>query len=430
MDLGSFLQDDKFGGGDSWADDEIDFSSIEISVKQQPSGSTGFSGGANLRDPAFGGDSRRRDDQEYPIPESAPYKARVNNLPWDVNENDVSSWIANYLQDDAAIINLVAPADFADPSRLKGFAFVTFQTKDQLKKALGLSGTPLNGRNVYVSVAAPDRDRGGFGRRDEPELDWGAARDTHTSRPQREMRAPREDRPRREEPDIDWSSARGSQGPRPPREPREDRPPRAEEPELDWGSARGSAGPRPPREPRADRPPRREEPEIDWSSARGSQGPRPPREPRAERPPRAEEPELDWGSARGSAGPRPAREPRVFRSDKPKKDEPEFDWANARGTGVPSKQTRTYQAPHKQQQQQHTHHEEKPAAAAAPPAAVVKPSFSVLANEGDDDDEEDEEEQKEEAKSNTDNDVTQLEKATSKLAVDESGDQWVVVGKK
>jgi len=37
----------------------------------------------------------------------------------------------------------------------KGFGYVEFSTLDGLKKALDLSGTPFQGRNVRVSVADP-----------------------------------------------------------------------------------------------------------------------------------------------------------------------------------------------------------------------------------------------------------------------------------
>lgn len=386
MDLNTFLQDDSYGGG-SWADDDIDLNTVGIPTKTTAGGGQGFSGGANPLDPAFGGfdSAPRRDREEYPIPDAPPYRARINNLPWDTTEEAIGEWFEDYLQTSGAVTRVSAPKDFVDPTRLKGFGFITFDTREQLEKSLSLNATEFEGRRVFVAVAAPEKSSGFGGRRDGEDVD------------------------------LDWGSARGSGLPsRGDRGDRGDRPPRREEPDLDWGMARGSGY----REPK----PKREEPNLDWTSARGSgvpsREPREPREPRGERSerPKREEPDLDWGSARGSAfQPRPDR--------KPKREEKEFDWSSARGSGLPSGRSftstkkvtevdtvdswsRGQQLPPRSTSNRAKKQEPQPTAK----PAVVKSSFAVLAGDDDGDDESEEEEKQQD-------ESTGLEEATADLSV-------------
>lgn len=420
MDLASFLSDDTFGGS-SWADDDVDFSSISIPVQSHKTDS-GIPG-PNFNDPAFGG-SERRDHVEYPVPDAPPYRARINNLPWDANEEIVTEWLEGVVGQ-GATSKLVVPRDFNDSSRVKGFAFVNFEERDQLVKALELSGTEMLGRRVYVNVAAPEkegfgRSRGGFG--GDADLDWGAARSGPLPPRDDDFRGER--RPRREDPDLDWGSARGSAA---PRSDRPERRPRREEPNLDWGAARtgprgepkGFEGHEPRGEPR-ERKPRREEPALDWGSARGAAAPA----PRPERRPKKEEPELDWGAARSTSGntnsSRSSRNNSNSQSQSNKYNKKtaadEVDvWTRG---GQPTGGRR------QQQQQAAVVKEEE----ASSKPAVVKSAFSVLANEDDEDEEEATEKKEDEPKKEAA--VTDLKNATSKLNVSggEEG-EWEVVGK-
>ena len=275
MDLGAFLADDSIGG--LWADEEVDMSSIGVATASAVP--TGSYSREELED------YPRRERTEYPVPDAPPYKARVANLPYDASEDALARFFEDRLQARDIVEDVKLPMDMMS-GRPKGFAFVTFTEREVLEEALRLTMSDFSGRKIYVNVAAPQKA-------DVFDMDWRANRTGPIGGG------------RREEPDLDWGAARSS-GPR-------ERKPRREEPDLDWGSARGS-GVLPPRERR----PRRDEPDLDWSSARGS-GVLPPRERR----PRRDEPELDWGSARGS-GVLPPREHsrREFR----KKDEKEFDW--------------------------------------------------------------------------------------------------------
>lgn len=284
MDLGSFLTDESMGG--SWADEEVDMSSIGVNVA-----STAAPVGQSGEFDSF----QRREREEYPVPDKPPYKARVANLPYDASEAALTRFFEDRLQAPGSVLEVKLPMD-QFTSRPKGFAFVTFAERDILGESLNLSASEFNGRKMYVNVAAPQKadvfdldwrssrtGPVGGGRREEPDLDWGAAR---SSGP---VGGDRQRRPRREEPDLDWGAARGTFAAPPPRERR----PRREEPDLDWGAARGTFAAPPPRE----RKPRRDEPDLDWGSARAGSGPLPPRE-RSFRKPKQDD--FDWGSARGA----------------------------------------------------------------------------------------------------------------------------------
>ena len=312
MDLTSFLNDDTFGS--SWAEEDVDLNKITIPIETanantiplselahaknnsnntRSGGFGGSFGGRSRLDPALGGGSSDR-REEYPVPDAPPYRAVINNIPWDITPEGVQAWVEDGLVKPEAVEEVVLPKNLRDPTRLKGNAFVTLKERADLVAVLKFNGTKLNERTVYVSVAAPRRGGGadvdwssargsnfqGDGREDAPDLDWGAARGSNFRGPRRE----------REEVDIDWTAARGSNFQGSSRPPRRER----EEPDIDWSAARGSnfqSSSRPPRR-------EREEPDIDWSAARGSNFQSSSRPPRRER--EKEEPALDWGAARGA----------------------------------------------------------------------------------------------------------------------------------
>lgn len=399
MDLNSFLNDDTFGS--SWAEEEVDLNKITIPIeslkantipleelaaaKNSGMGGGNFRGGSRL-DPALGGGRREFSDRvEYPVPDRPPYRAIINNIPWDISPEGVQAWVEDGLQKEGAVEEVDLPRSMKDPTRLKGIAFVSLKEREDLVQTLTFNGTKLNERTVYVSVAAPRREgfRGGDdfdwngargsnfqASRDQagPDLDWGAARGSNYQ----------ERRERREEPNLDWGAARGSNY--------QERRERREEPNLDWSAARGSQY-----SERPERSERREEPNLDWSAARGSQF--------QERKPRREEPNLDWGAARGSQ----------FRERKPKRDEPELDWGAARSAQVPERKPRHNVA--KKSATETT--EDKP--------KIQKSAFDVLSN---DDDEEEEAKTEEDTKAP----VEQLAQETGKLTVEDNG-EWETVGK-
>ncbi|MBP9763771.1 MAG: RNA-binding protein, partial [Gammaproteobacteria bacterium] len=52
-----------------------------------------------------------------------------------------------------------------DTGRVRGFAFVTFETQQSAEKALALDGTDLNGRSIRVNVAEAKKSGGAGGSR-------------------------------------------------------------------------------------------------------------------------------------------------------------------------------------------------------------------------------------------------------------------------
>ncbi|KAK6203378.1 Tif3 translation initiation factor [Scheffersomyces amazonensis] len=435
MDLGSFLADDSLGG--SWADEEVDLSSIGVTVSSTAAPVGGNFGGSGSNESSYGrgssssygqnreGFEERRERKEFPIPDHPPYRAKASNLSWEVSEEQIKRHFESRMQLNDIITDVVLPLD-RDNGRVKGYAFLTFTEREYLEEALNLNLSEFMNRQMYVQVAAPPRNEDG---------DWRSGRSGPLGRGQRE------------EPDLDWGAARSTTATLPPRErsnrgegrPNFERAPRRDEPDLDWGSARNTTGTLPPRErsersERPDRPPRerKPEPEFDWDTARHSTATLPPRErsnrtERSDRPPRErkQEPEFDWGSARNSTATLPPRErsnrtntERTIRT--PKKEEAQFDWK--RGQALPprakSNRSSSNTTPKKQQ------HEEKKEEQVKP----QKSSFSVLAVEGDSDEEEEEQaEQKEEVEQKEE---PSLEAATEKLTLDNTKeDGWEVVGK-
>lgn len=430
MDLGSFLADDTLGGG-SWADEDVDMSSIGVPMttaapisNRRLAETSGFN-----RDSGFGsGEPRReqRERQEYPIPDHPPFRARVGNLAWEADEESLVEFFEIKLGSQGIVSDVKLPVD-NQTGRLRGFGFLTFDSRSHLEEALRFSFSDFNGRKIYVDVAAPEKA-------DVFEMDWRGGRGPLTGG----RGGDRGDRPpRREEADLDWGSARGS-GVLPPREhsnrDRGDRPPRREEPQLDWGVARGS-GTLPPREhsnrergERTERPPRKEEPELDWGSARGS-GVLPPREnsnrERAERTrPKKQEPELDWGVARGT-GTLPPRE-RSNRQQHQKKPEGDnLDWKRGQPLGARTKSSSSIKKAGKEDKKD----QPKP----------QKSSFDVLSVDDSDEEEESasaaapaEDEVKVEDKEEVKKADSSLEKATAELSIEaesKDSDDWEVVKK-
>ncbi|CAI7490310.1 BTE_collapsed_G0057830.mRNA.1.CDS.1 [Saccharomyces cerevisiae] len=424
MDLTSFLNDDTFGS--SWAEEDVDLNKITIPIETanantiplselahaknnsnntRSGGFGGSFGGRSRLDPALGGGSSDR-REEYPVPDAPPYRAVINNIPWDITPEGVQAWVEDGLVKPEAVEEVVLPKNLRDPTRLKGNAFVTLKERADLVAVLKFNGTKLNERTVYVSVAAPRRGGGadvdwssargsnfqGDGREDAPDLDWGAARGSNFRGPRRE----------REEVDIDWTAARGSnfQG--------SSRPPRREKKKL---ISTGALQEAPISKALPDHQ-EREEPDIDWSAARGSNFQSSSRPPRRER----EEPDIDWSAARGSNFQSSSRPPRRERE----KEEPALDWGAARGAqfGKPQQTKNTYKD-RSLTNKKTTDEQPK----------IQKSVYDVLRTEDDDEDEEAEKQNGDAKENKVDAAVEKLQDKTAQLTV-EDGDDWEVVGKK
>ncbi|KAF2825679.1 hypothetical protein CC86DRAFT_33954 [Ophiobolus disseminans] len=91
--------------------------------------------------------------EELPLPSKPPYTAHLGNLSFDATEGDVNDFFA-----DCEVTNVRIVEDKMD-RKPKGFGYVEFGSVEGLKKALDLSGTQFQGRNIRVSVAEPPKDR-------------------------------------------------------------------------------------------------------------------------------------------------------------------------------------------------------------------------------------------------------------------------------
>lgn len=415
MDLGSFLADESIGG--SWADEDVDMSSIGVAVN---SGSSGASGNMASRREEFqqgfssgGFEDSRPKREEFPVPDAPPYRARVGNLPYEVDEESLARFFEDRLQVVGCVSDIKVPMDALN-GRPKGFAFITFNERQLLEESLNLTLSEFRGRKIFVNVAAPQKQ-------DVFDMDWRAARGSSIRGSGMEN-----GRSTRQDAELDWS-ARGSgipsRGDRGERGERGERRPRREEPDLDWGSARSTTVTLPPRErsnrergERFERKPRKEEPELDWGVARSTTTTLPPRErsnrergERIERKPKKDEPQLDWGAARNSTVTiQPKKYERPERTEKPEK---QFAWKRGQTLERKPKPTASASAPQEKDKKEK-------------PQGPQKSSYDVLAVESDEETEEQPEEQPKE-------DTTELEKATEKLTVDDSKDDgdWKVVGK-
>ncbi|KAK8209519.1 hypothetical protein IWZ01DRAFT_520425 [Phyllosticta capitalensis] len=152
MSLGDFLGDQSLG---SWADEMED---MPVSSPGSGYGSSrpafGSSGGgmgmSSLDRAADRGFAVR---EELPLPTKPPYTAHLGNLSYDATEGDIQDFF-----DGCEVTNVRIVEDKLD-HRPKGFGYVEFGSVDGLKKALSLSGTQFQGRNIKVSVAEPPKDR-------------------------------------------------------------------------------------------------------------------------------------------------------------------------------------------------------------------------------------------------------------------------------
>lgn len=407
MDLSSFLADDSFGG--SWADEEVDISSIGVSLDQPsystaaPIGGSGntataTSGGSGFASQAPVNEEFRRERKEFPIPDQPPYRARVSNLPWETDEDGIVRHFEDRMQAQGIISDVVLPKD-RETGKLRGFAFVTFNEREILEESLNLSMSEFQGRKIYVNVAAPPKESEGDWRsgrggnassRREPavELDWGSARNSRAELPTRQ----------RSNRNIESDQSNENNTPT--------RAPRRQEPELDWGSARGAKIDLPPRQ-RSNR-------NFNNNDENNNATPRTPRR---------QEPELDWGSARSTRAELPVRERSKRNNSYNNKDsttttqkpsEPEFDWK--RGQSLPSGHRSTSTSTNKKDDKK----EEQSSQQQGP----QKSHFSVL----DIEDEEDEEEHKEETQSKQ-TQVEDLTEKTADLSVHDDNDGWEVVRK-
>lgn len=113
-------------------------------------------------------ESRYPPREPVPIPDEPPFTARLLNLDWDISEDKVKELFET---PDYKVVSIRVPRDMAN-GRIRGFAFVEFEDRQSLEKALTLEGTQLLTRTLRVVVADPPQNR----QDDRFDGDWRSTR--------------------------------------------------------------------------------------------------------------------------------------------------------------------------------------------------------------------------------------------------------------
>jgi cold-inducible RNA-binding protein len=87
-------------------------------------------------------------------------KIYVGNLSYQTSEDQLRDFFAQY----GSIEDLKLIIDF-QTGRSKGFAFITFASDEDAKKALEANGTDLDGRSIVVNAARENKGGSGGDRR-------------------------------------------------------------------------------------------------------------------------------------------------------------------------------------------------------------------------------------------------------------------------
>jgi RNA recognition motif-containing protein len=84
----------------------------------------------------------------------------IGNLAFATTKEELESAFSNY----GKVEEVRIPID-RNTGRVRGFAFVTFDSQQSAEKALALDGTELNGRPIRVRVAEEKKEGGSTGGR-------------------------------------------------------------------------------------------------------------------------------------------------------------------------------------------------------------------------------------------------------------------------
>lgn len=132
---------------ESWADDEDDFPETRRvvvptrNVEEKPFFRKTPIDTSNVTN------SWRNYKPEVKLPNSPPFTAHLNNLKYDITEDDIRDFLGS---DKVLQVRLVRDRD---DNRSKGYGYVEFHTRNGLEYALSLSGQELIGRTVRINVA-------------------------------------------------------------------------------------------------------------------------------------------------------------------------------------------------------------------------------------------------------------------------------------
>ena len=84
-------------------------------------------------------------------------KAFIGGLNFQTTEKALKDYFQDFLNDNQSVINIVIKKDY-ETGKSRGFAFVTFMSKELRDKALELDGHTLDGRYIGVKVAVDRRN--------------------------------------------------------------------------------------------------------------------------------------------------------------------------------------------------------------------------------------------------------------------------------
>ncbi|XP_023707552.1 eukaryotic translation initiation factor 4B isoform X2 [Cryptotermes secundus] len=107
--------------------------------------------------------TRSPDLDDEKVPKVPPFLAYISNLPYDVEDTDISNFFRSL-----EVTNIRLPRD---ERRAKGFGYVEFGSRSSLISALTMVDTTVRGRRIRIEVAEnSDSDRRGRGGRDRGEM--------------------------------------------------------------------------------------------------------------------------------------------------------------------------------------------------------------------------------------------------------------------
>ncbi|CAH1282921.1 unnamed protein product [Diabrotica balteata] len=126
----------------NWADEVEDFDDTRKAV--------------NVVLPTAPKASRDYDDISNTVPMEPPFWAYLSNLPYDVDEDELSAFFKNM-----RIANMRIPKDDrGGESKSKGYGYIEFEDRESLLEALFLRDTTLKSRRMRIEVASNmDNDR-------------------------------------------------------------------------------------------------------------------------------------------------------------------------------------------------------------------------------------------------------------------------------
>ncbi|KAK6739611.1 hypothetical protein RB195_008235 [Necator americanus] len=110
------------------------------------------------------------------FPDDGPFKAFIGNLPFDGVQGDIEA-ILKYVgfTDDQIHSFQVRMVRDRETDKFKGFAYVEFNTADELRKVLDINGVDYGGRPLKIDIASQRaNDRGGRGGRGGRSGGWTA----------------------------------------------------------------------------------------------------------------------------------------------------------------------------------------------------------------------------------------------------------------